>query len=282
MRTPPSLSDPNVSGPTLSEPGLHALQVDFARSIIDGAAPQLLPWIASRGIDPAARLQIYRNAILATQVDTLATDFPAVQRLLGEDCFDGWATRYAAWHGSTSGNLQNFGQAFAGFLEDQAELATLRWLGDLARLEWLRQCTILAEEAPALDLATLHASLLATGDDPVLVPLPCVHAMTSTSPILDLWRFSQSPDEVMVDIDAGSQGVLLWRDHGQVAMQACAPATALFVKALLDGATLQGATAAALDFDSNADLAQLLAPLLANTLIHKVLSRSAAPSRDRT
>ena len=275
MRTPSSLSDRLLSEPTLS-----ALQAGFARAIIDGAAPDLLPWIAHRGIAPAARLQIYRNAVLATQVETLSTSFPAVQRLLGDECFDGWATRYAAWHGSSSGNLQQFGHDFAGFLEAQRELETLRWLGDLTRLEWLRQCTILAADACALDVATLHASLLATGDDPILRPLPCVHAIVAAFPVLDLWNFTGSPNATKVDLDAGAQGVVLWREHGQVAMQACAPATATFIEALVGGAMLSHATAAALRIDANAGLAELLAPLLANALVHRVHPASIIPSRN--
>ncbi len=266
MRAPPSLSE---------------LQSAFARSIVDGASPMLLPWIAARGIDPAGRLRIYRNAVLATQVETLTSGFPAVQRLLGDACFDGWATRYAAWHGSRSGNLQQLGRDFAGFLEVQPELTMLGWLGDLARLEWLRQCTILAADAPALDLAALQSNLLAAGDDPVLQPLPCVHAIACTMPILDLWRFSQSPDAIAVDLDAGAQGILLWRDGGQVAMQACTPAAAAFVEALIGGATLSHAAIAAMRVDADVELDALLAPLLANALVHKVLSAHYPATSDR-
>lgn len=260
MRSPPSLSE---------------LQSGFARSIIDGNAPELLPWITARGIEPASRLQIYRNAVLATHVETLATSFPSVQRMLGEDCFDGWATRYAAWHGSSSGNLQIMGRDFAGFLASQPELAALPWLEDLTRLEWLRQCTILAAEAPALALTTLHASLLAVDDDPRLRLLPCVHVLAPALPVLDLWHFSQDPDAAPIDLDAGPQGALLWREHGQVAMQACTPATASFVAALLDGCTLSNAMTAALHVDASATLAQLLAPLLDHALVQDVLSVSS-------
>jgi hypothetical protein len=280
MRTPSSSSDRFLSDRFLQEPTLSELQTAFARAITDGAAPDLLPWIAQRGIEPAARLQIYRNAVLATQVESLTTSFPAVQRLLGEECFDGWATRYAAWHGSSSGNLQNLGHDFAGFLEAQAELETLRWLGDLTRLEWLRQRTILAADASPLDVATLHASLLATGDDPILQPLPCVHTIVAAFPVLDLWNFTESPDDIAVDLDAGAQGVVLWREHGQVAMQSCAPATATFVEALVGGATLSHATAAALRIDASIELAELLTPLLANALVHRVHSAPFIPARD--
>ena len=257
-----------------ASPSLSELQSRFARSIVDGVSAELSPWIAARGIEPSSRLQIYRNAVLATQVETLATSFPAVQRLLGEECFDGWATRYAAWHGSNSGNLQHFGHDFAVFLEQQAELGSLRWLGDVCRLEWLRQRAILAADAHGLDAAALHASLLAAGDDPVFQLLPCVRTLASGFPVLDVWRFSHSPDAVAVDPDAGPQGVLLWRDAGQVAMQECPPATLAFIRALLHGATLSKAAEAAMRIDAGVELAQLMAPLLANALVRNVVPAS--------
>lgn len=251
-------------------PSLSELQAGFARAMIDGAAPALLPWIGTRGIEPAARLQIYRNAILATQVASLVASFPAVERMLGVDCFDGWATRYAAWHGSRSGNLQNLGDDFADYLEARPELSGLSWLGDLARLEWLCQCTMLAADACALDALALQAALLAAGDDPLLHLLPCVHAIAAAFPVLDLWRYCESPETLAVDLAGGAQGVLLWREDGQVAMQACTPATVALVTALKDGKRVTAAVEVAHALDPHSPLDALLGPLLTRALIHHV------------
>ncbi len=238
--------------------------------MIDGAAPALLPWIATRGIEPAARLQIYRHAVLATQVASLVTSFPAVERMLGTGCFDGWATRYAAWHGSRSGNLQNLGDDFADYLVAQTELQALGWLEPLARLDWLRQRCILAAEADALDAVAMQAALLAAGDDPVLRLLPSVQAISAPFPLLDLWRYSESPQTRRVDLHGAAQGVLLWREDGQVAMHACMPATAAFVLALSGGEPVSAAMAAARAVDDEATLPSLLGPVLAHALIGNV------------
>ncbi|HXS04721.1 MAG TPA: DNA-binding domain-containing protein [Rhodanobacter sp.] len=251
-------------------PNLSELQAGFARAMIDGAAPALLPWIGTRGIEPAARLQIYRNAILATQVASLVASFPAVERMLGVDCFDGWATRYAAWHGSRSGNLQNLGDDFADYLEARPELSGLGWLGDLARLDWLRQCTMLAADAEAPDAASLQAALSAAGDDPFLHLLPCVHAIAAPFPVLDLWRYCESPETLAVDLAGGAQGVLLWREDDQVAMQACTPTAVALVTALKQGNRVSAAVEAAHALDADAPLDALLGPLLTRALIQHV------------
>ena len=176
-----------------SPPSLRELQHAFAGAIVDGAAPALEPWIAARGIAPAARLRIYRHANLAIHVDALATSFPALQRLLGEDCFDGLATRHAAYRGNRSGNLQDYGADFAAFVAALPETAPWPWLGDVARLEWLRQEVALAADATPADAAALVAALADVDHPPRL--RPCVRVLSSVWAALDLWCYAQERSE---------------------------------------------------------------------------------------
>jgi len=247
-----------------SPPSLAELQRAFAGAIVDGAAPALEPWIAARGIAPAARLRIYRNANLAIHVDALATSYPALRRLLGEDCFDGLATRHAAYHGNRSGNLQDYGADFAAFVVAQPETAPWPWLGEVARLEWLRQEVALAADAAPADAAVLIAAL--AGAHHALRLRPCVRVLSSAWAVLDLWRHAQAPQDDAVD-PAIPQSVLLWREDGQVAMRAIAPAQAAFVRALLHEASLALALAAAQLIDAQVAPETLLLPLLEHALL---------------
>ena len=247
-----------------SPPSLRELQHAFAGAIVDGAAPALEPWIAARGIAPAARLRIYRNANLAIHVDALATSFPALQRLLGEDCFDGLATRHAAFRGNRSGNLQDYGADFAAFVEVQPETAPWPWLGEVARLEWLRQEVALAADAAPADAAALVAALADVEHPPRL--RPCVRVLSCVWAVLDLWRHAQAPEHGAID-PATAQSVLLWREGSQVAMRAIAPAQAAFVRALRRESSLDLALAAAQLIDPQAPPETLLRPLLEHTLL---------------
>jgi len=258
MNTMPTSTPMPISPPSLAE-----LQRAFAGAIVDGAAPALEPWIAARGIAPAARLRIYRNANLAIHVDALATSYPALQRLLGADCFDGLATRHAAYRGSRSGNLQDYGADFADYLNAQPETGAWPWLGEVARLEWLRQeVALAADEAPA-DAGALIAALADARD--ALRLRPCVRVLTSAWTVLDLWRYAQASDNA-VD-PATPQSVLLWREDGQVAMRAIAPAQAAFVRALRHEASLALALAAAQLIDALVAPETLLLPLLEHALL---------------
>ncbi len=249
---------------TLPPPSLAELQHAFAAAIVDGAAPALEPWIAARGIAPAARLRIYRHANFAIHVDALAISFPALRHLLGDDCFDGLATRHAAYRGSRSGNLQDYGADFADYLAAQPETAAWPWLGEVARLEWLRQeVALAADEAPA-DAATLLATLI-DASQPLRLR-PCVRVLSSAWAVLDLWRCAEAPEHDAID-PAMPQSVLLWREGSQVAMRAIAPAQAAFVEALRHESSLDLALAAAQLIEAQAPPETLLRPLLEHALL---------------
>lgn len=247
-----------------SPPSLRELQHAFAGAIVDGAAPALEPWIAARGIAPAARLRIYRHANLAIHVDALATSFPALQRLLGEDCFDGLATRHAAFRGHRSGNLQDYGADFAAFVAAQPEAAPWPWLGEVARLEWLRQEVALAGDAPPAGADALVAALADADHPPRL--RPCVRVLSCAWAVLDLWRCAQAPEHDAIEPGA-AQSVLLWREDNQVAMRAITSAQAAFVDALRRGSSLDLALAAARLADAQVPPETLLLPLLEHTLL---------------
>lgn len=252
---------------TTSPPSLAELQHAFAAAIVDGGAPALEPWIAARGIAPAARLRIYRHANLAIHVDALATSFPTLQRLLGAECFDGLATRHAAYRGHRNGNLQDYGTDFADFLADQPETAAWPWLADVAKLEWLRQQVALAADEAAADAWALLAAFAGAGHDPRL--RPCVRVLSSASAVLDLWRYGQAADDTGHDAafdPAAPQNVLLWREGGQVAMCEIAAAQAAFVCALLREVSLDRALEAARSADPQAAPEMLLSPLLEHAL----------------
>jgi hypothetical protein len=246
-------------------PSLHELQRAFGAALVGGNGDALAPWIAVRGIDPAARLRIYRHANLAIHVEALATSFPAVVRLLGEECFDGLATRHAAWIGSASGNLQAYGADFPGFLAAQPELAAHAWVAEVARLEWLRQEAALAAAGRLADpRALLHA--LAAATDPAVRLQPHLRVCSSAVPVLGLWAYAVDSAPAVAP-DGMPEHVLLWRTGDGIAMRAVEPALAGFTRALLAGQRLAAAWANTPGIAPQA----LLAPLLEHRLIAAIV-----------
>ncbi|MBB6185073.1 putative DNA-binding domain-containing protein [Oleiagrimonas soli] len=246
-------------------PSLHELQRAFAASLIEGDAPTLTPWIAARGIDPQARLRIYRNAGYAIHVEALEAVFPALRALIGEDSFDGLATRYTARRGSDGGNLQHFGRDFADFLGAQPELAGYAWLSDVARLEWLRQEALLAAEHPAPDAAALLRAFDEVPAEALHLPLqPHVRVLQAAVPALDLWTWAHDPQGDAPDPRGAAQCVLLWRRATRIVMQAIPRDVGRFLQILREGRSLADALGTEAD---PARLPALLQPVLEHALL---------------
>lgn len=256
-------------------PSLPELQRAFAAALVGGQAGALAPWIAARGIDPAARLAIYRNAGFAIHVEALEAVYPALRALVGADSFDGLATRYTARRGSDSGNLQGFGRDFPGFVRAQPETAAYPWLFGVARLEWLRQETLLAAQAASVPAALRVQELQQVAEDAIHLRLqPHVRVLVTGIPVLDLWSWALDPHGDPPDPGGPAQCVLLWRGRTRVHMQALDAERAGFVQALARGQSLSGALAGQ---TAPARLMACLQPLLDHDLIVRIATTPASP-----
>ena len=257
-------------------PSLPELQRAFAAALVDADAPAPTPWIAARGIDPAARLAIYRNAGYAIHVEALEAVFPAVRALVGAGCFDGLATRYTARRGSDDGNLQGFGRDFPGFVRAQPETAAFPWLFDVARLEWLRQETLLAAQDVSVPAPQLLQDLQQAADESIHLCLqPHVRVLVTGVPVLELWTWAQQPHGDAPNLHGSGQCVLLWRRDTRVHMQALDADRAAFVQALCRGQWLADALAGE---TAPAHLMACLQPLLELDLIARIATSPASPA----
>ena len=249
-------------------PPLLELQRSFADVLLArGDAADAAVWVDGAGLEPAARLAIYRNAVAGNLAASLHTSYPTVLALVGADFFDTVAERYRRLHPSCCGNLQRFGEAFPAFLQTLPEARPLEYLPDIARLDWLRQVSALAPDAAPADAAAMAA---AAGAEPARLRIrlhPSLQRMGSPHAVLTLWQWCRSPDDPAPRPDRRAEWVLLWRDGDDVAMAAVEPATFRCIDALGAGADLASAYAAAAGIDAGFDLRSCLGDLLARGLI---------------
>ena len=111
--------------PTLSE-----WQRQFLDALYDTDAPGPHATILANGLEPGARLRIYRHSSEAIHAGALRITYHAVLALVGEDYFDQTVRGYRRAHPSQSGNLQTFGARFAEYLETLPELRSIAYLPD--------------------------------------------------------------------------------------------------------------------------------------------------------
>jgi Putative DNA-binding domain len=237
--------------------GTDALQQPFVRALTDPDAA-LPPGV----IGSAARFNIHRNNIAASLTAVLASRYPVIRRLVGDDFFRAAAGTFIARHPPQSPVLMEFGGNFAAFLAALEPAASLPYLPDIARLEWARHAAYHAADAAPADL-----SLIARLDPDRMSLLrftmhPSVAVVASPFPILSIWRTNSFDAEVTpIARDAGGETVLIVRPHLDVVTASLPAGSDNFIAALATGTTLGDAALAAAEHDPAFDLTATLAEL---------------------
>ncbi|MBU6247770.1 MAG: putative DNA-binding domain-containing protein [Xanthomonadaceae bacterium] len=248
-------------------PALLELQSRFLDALYDDAEAGPTEALVGAGLDPAARLRIYRHAAAQIHADALRATYPALLALVGEAFFEQVGVHYRRAHPSRSGNLQAFGAHFADFLESLQATGTLPYLGDVARLEWQRQQAALAGTAEALS-AGVVGEAFAGVDGAVRIALhPSVRRFASPHPVLSIWQYAMQPSPGRLTLPEHGDRLLLWRSEAEVAMAPIDAASFACIGALLCGVTLDAAHAAARAKDSAFDLPACITSLVAQELV---------------
>lgn len=248
-------------------PTLPELQRSFLASLYDDNAPGPTEAIVSNGLEPSARLRIYRHSCAESQIGALRTTYPAVLALVGEAFFDQTARGYRSTYPSGSGNLQGFGAQFADYLQALPAARKLPYLPDVAQLEWQRQQTVLAVNAEPIP-PDVFAQRLTETEGPFNISLhPSVHWLASRYPVLTIWGYAMAPTPEDLQLAGAGEQVMLWREDDEVAMTALDDASFVFTLSLALGITLDDAHAAAHRIASDFDLSACLGSLAEHGLI---------------
>ena len=127
------------------------------RSIVGCDDAGVAAWIVGEGIDPKARIGIYRNTVASVLTNALRLTFPAVYRLVAAECFEGAARLFIEEDPPQRANLDDYGVGFPAFLARFEPVAGLTYLPDVARLEWAVSRALHAPDSKALDIASIAA-----------------------------------------------------------------------------------------------------------------------------
>jgi hypothetical protein len=241
-------------------PTLPELQADFLRAILDASPDGISAQVAAHPLTPARRLAVYANNSAANFHAALRATFPAICRLVGDDYFLRCARDFRRAHPSRSGDLGPAGAAFPGYLAARHAQDRFRYLGDVARLEWLYDECLTAAEHPAFEPMRLAA--LAVDDyDHVLFELhPAARLFASPFPAVAIWEANVASDAEpeRIDLDRGGDRVLLIRGDQGVAFRSLGVGEQTFLEALARRRPLAAALALAADGDPGFDAASAL------------------------
>jgi hypothetical protein len=243
------------------------LEAQRQRRLLDGVLAAQADASALPTREAGARalrgLQAYRANADASAERALATAFPTVQMLLGNEDFPALAREFWRARPPERGDLGEWGDALPDWLATHAQLAAWPYLADAARLDGaLHRCERAADDTPD------HASLGRLADtDPAALFIrfmPGVALVDSDWPIGAIHR-AHHEDESLFDtlreaIEARrGESVIVSRLGWKAVPSTVDAATAAWTRAVLAGQDLGSALAGAPEgFDFSAWLATAL------------------------
>ncbi|WP_264210162.1 HvfC/BufC N-terminal domain-containing protein [Leisingera thetidis] len=235
-------------------------QAEFARALMD--AGQAVPdGLVDHQARPAGRrFSVYRNNVAVSLTEAMHSAFPVIAKLLGKQNMDGLAGLYLRRHPPSSPLMMFYGEHFPAFLEGMEQLNHLGYLGDVARLELALRRAYHAADAAPIPPETLGALPPDALLDTSLTLAPALQVLRSPWPIHGLWRYNTEDGAPKPRAEA--QDVLITRPEFDPIPQLLPPAGAVWIRALMGGATIGAALEQAAEEDETFDLGATLALLL--------------------
>jgi hypothetical protein len=245
--------------------------LDPGRRVPDGVTSHTHP-------APAKRFAVYRNNVVVSLIDTLATRFPAAQRIVGEEFFRAMAGVFARAHPPRSPLMMTYGEDFPAFIETFAPAAELPYLADVARLEAARTRAFHAADATALP-AEAFSALEPTDLEMLRIRFsPGTAIVRSSHPIVTIWAMNADKAEPAPIEDWRGEDALISREGFDVVVRRLPPGGAVFLSRLLADATLASAAYVAMQDSAAFDLAENIAGLIsAHLATELVRTQSPAP-----
>jgi hypothetical protein len=244
---------------------LHSLretQLRFVAALYEGTDAMIADSIADGSPSAPARLGVYRNNLREGFIKTLASEFPVIERLVGEMFFRQTALDYQLRHPSLRGDLTYVGARFPDYLRTRFGPGEYAYLPDVAELEWAMQLVAIAPADPGLDSTGLPAIDPDRYEDLVFEPHPATRLVESGFPIVRIWQSNQpeAPEET-IDLGSGGNRILVRRRDDELEFLHLEPADFVFARMLSRRTPLGLATDASLAVDPGFDLTRALRTL---------------------
>jgi len=242
---------------------LAVQQQAFSGALFDAGTEAQALSLFKESANTAARFALYRGNLSATWNKTLASAYPVLQALVGDEFFSALARAYGKAHPSEDGDLNRFGAHFAEFLEGFPHVAKYPYFPDMARLEWALHRAHYANDAAPLDAAVLTQLTPAQFDAARFSFHPACTLIASEWAVVALWQAHQpgADHRFPQRMDVRDYGLVMrpqWRAEVlPLSTAACAALTALQQRRTL-GVALDAALEIDAEFDFSAQLRQWL------------------------
>ena len=208
---------------------------------------------------PTRGLAAYRANALANAERALASTYPVIAQLVGEENFSFLARDFLRGSPPQRGDMAQWGEKLGAFLAQAPQLASMPFLADIAELEWALH-TCVGDPDQAQDVSSFTALTMHDPRRLLFRLAPGAGLLASAYPAAAILLAHQGQlDRVALDAAFGllAQGVgqtaLVWRQGFVPHVRLLLPDEQAFTDALIAGHTLAAALDAAHhDFDFSA------------------------------
>ncbi|WP_028223185.1 HvfC/BufC N-terminal domain-containing protein [Paraburkholderia oxyphila] len=245
----------------------------FAQGLMDPAIAAPADVGATSGKGVVKRYNVYRNNVTVSLIDALAAIYPAVQRITGVEFFRAMARFHVRASPPVSPLLFEYGRDFPAFIASYEYAREMPWLADTARIEraWL-------DAYHAADLPALRAESFAEFDAASLAeirfaPHPATRIVRSPYPAVSIFAMNRAEAPASSLRSSEPEDALVTRPEQDVIVSRLPAGGAVFLTALLDGASFGTAVATALEeipsFDLPANLAGMISAGVFTAVQHR-------------
>jgi hypothetical protein len=241
-------------------PTLLEMQIAMRASLLHRDSQTVSAMLAANV--PEDRLDIYRNTFVRTLTKALRLCFPATERLVGGEFFEGAAQIFIGAHPPRAAWLDQYGGELPDFLRSFPPAISIPYLGDVAALEWTVSGALHAEDAAPLDVAALGAIGAKDQARIRFVAHPSIQLLRLNYPADVIWHAVLDADQAAlrsVDLGTGPIDILVERRSTGVEVERLDEQAWSFLAKLCAGASIETALDNAGDLDCAAALAEHLA-----------------------
>ncbi len=247
-------------------------QRQFAAALMNLELPVpegLTSWSGPR---PARRFGVYRNNVSAGLIEALAVRYPVVSRLVGEEFFRAMTREYVRAELPRSRVLIDYGESYPSFLGAFPPVTSLKYLGDVARLEsayWRAYHAADERSLGPTSFATIKAAALPN------IRFTLHHSaaiVPSRWPIVSIWESNTRDAEVQLIDLSMPENALVARPALEVEVSRLSKGAATFLTGLAGGHSLAEAAGLAAESEPSFDLTANLVMLIQARIVTHIIA----------
>ena len=253
---------------------IKQIQEYFYEGVLNNDNISIVDDLCINKITPEFRMNIHRNNILENLRYALELTFPAIWKLVGQECADNLAYIFVKDKRNlpVSHCLDDWGGKFPKFLKQVKQLSHLFYLEDIAQVEWLKHLSYCGKDYQPLDpiifqkISAKHLEKLRLQFNPTLF-LHC-----SSYFLKDIFDLVEHPGEKdIIDLKCVPCYAIINRDHKNVVIYWISGEMFDFIKCIKKGFTLIQSYEYLIKTTPDFDLVATLQFMLKNNLLWKCL-----------